>query len=103
MNKRRIRKETIAKEGERRKGGRTENTEEKENKGLGAEGKVEVKVKSLNLPKYHTMKTYGGVEVQVHASLTSALNGGEWSASASTPGKGSPVPIGLGTGAGWTR
>jgi hypothetical protein len=27
------------------------------------------------------MKTYGGVEVQLHAFLTSPLHGGEWSAS----------------------
>jgi hypothetical protein len=27
------------------------------------------------------MKTYGGVEVQLHSSLISALNGGGWSAS----------------------
>jgi hypothetical protein len=27
------------------------------------------------------MKTYWGVDVQIHASLTSALVGGEWSAS----------------------
>jgi hypothetical protein len=27
------------------------------------------------------MKTYGGVDVQIHVFLTSALVGGEWSAS----------------------
>jgi len=27
------------------------------------------------------MKTYWGIEVQLHAFLTSALDGGEWSAS----------------------
>jgi len=27
------------------------------------------------------VKTYGGMEVQLHAFLTSALDGGEWSAS----------------------
>jgi hypothetical protein len=32
------------------------------------------------LTKHHTMKTYGGVELYVHA-LTSALDAGEWSAS----------------------
>jgi hypothetical protein len=36
---------------------------------------------SLHLTKHHTMKTYCGVEVQIHAFLTSALDGGEWSAS----------------------
>jgi hypothetical protein len=34
------------------------------------------KVKSLCLTKHHAMKTYGGVEVQLHAFLTSALHGG---------------------------
>jgi len=29
---------------------------------------------------HHAMNTNGGVEVQLHAFLTSALNGGEWSA-----------------------
>jgi hypothetical protein len=36
---------------------------------------------SLCLIKYHVMKTYGGVEVQLHALFTSALDGGVWSAS----------------------
>jgi hypothetical protein len=41
-----------------------------------------VKVKlSLCLTKYHAMKTYWGVEVQLHAFLTSAQAGDEWSAS----------------------
>jgi hypothetical protein len=31
---------------------------------------------SLCLTKYHAMKTYWGVEVQYHAFLTSALDGG---------------------------
>jgi len=33
------------------------------------------------LVKHHVMKTCGRVEVQLHAFLTSALYGGEWSAS----------------------
>jgi hypothetical protein len=39
-----------------------------------------VKVKSLCLTEYHAVKTYWGVDVQLHV-LTSALNRGEWSAS----------------------
>jgi hypothetical protein len=34
------------------------------------------------------MKTYWGVEVQFHELLTSALDGGEWSAS--RPGRSTP-------------
>jgi hypothetical protein len=33
------------------------------------------------LTKHHAMKTYWGMEVKLHAFLTSALDGGEWSAS----------------------
>jgi hypothetical protein len=43
------------------------------------------------------MKTYEGVETQLYAFLTSALDGGEWSASRPggfTPGEKAPVPIG---------
>jgi hypothetical protein len=36
---------------------------------------------SLYLTKHHSMKAYWGVAVQFHAFLTSALDGGEWSAS----------------------
>jgi hypothetical protein len=48
------------------------------------------------------MKTYGGVDVKTHVFLTSALVGGEWSASrpdSFTPGENPPVPIGY--EAGW--
>jgi len=43
------------------------------------------------------MKAYGGMEVQLHAFLTSALNGSEWTAS--RPGRFTPPPgeISLGT------
>jgi len=46
--------------------------------------KVNVKVKvklPLCLTTYHVMKTYGRMEVQFHAFLTSVLDGGEWSIS----------------------
>jgi hypothetical protein len=60
-------------------------------------GKVK-KVKSfLCLIKYDTMKAYGGVGVQIHIFLTSALVGSESSASgpaALPPGKEPPVPVG---------
>jgi hypothetical protein len=36
---------------------------------------------SLCVTKHHTMKTYWGVELYLHTSLTLALDGGEWSAS----------------------
>jgi len=48
---------------------------------------------SVGLTKYHTMKTYGGMEVCTHAFLTSALDGSKWSASWAgrfTPGKRAP-------------
>jgi hypothetical protein len=35
----------------------------------------------LCLSKHDGVETYGGVEVQLHAFLTSVLGGGEWSAS----------------------
>jgi hypothetical protein len=38
---------------------------------------------SLCLTKYHDMKTYKRVEVQLHAFLISALDGGKWSATRS--------------------
>jgi hypothetical protein len=38
------------------------------------------------------MKIYEGVDVMIHVFLTTALVGGEWSASPS--GKESPLPIG---------
>jgi hypothetical protein len=40
-----------------------------------------VKAMCLCLTKRHAMKTYGGVEVQLHAYLTPGIDGGEWSAS----------------------
>jgi hypothetical protein len=43
------------------------------------------------------MKTYGVVDVQIHVSLTSALVGGEWSASrrgSFTRGEKPPLSIG---------
>jgi hypothetical protein len=43
---------------------------------------------SLCLPKHHAMKTYVGVEVYRHAFLTSALEGGE--CTASLPGRFTP-------------
>jgi hypothetical protein len=49
---------------------------------------------SLYLIKHHNMKVYKDVEVYVHASLTSAIDGGEWSASrlgCFNPGENLPV------------
>jgi len=51
------------------------------------QGKVKVKL-SLCLTKHHAIRTYWGVEVQIHAFLTSAQNGGEWSTS--RPGRITP-------------
>jgi hypothetical protein len=39
----------------------------------------------LCLIKYHAIKSYGRVEVKLHAFLTFALGGGEWSASHPQP------------------
>jgi hypothetical protein len=47
-----------------------------------------VMLRTLCLTKHHSMKTYWGVEVYLHALLTSALDGGEWSASC--PGRFTP-------------
>jgi hypothetical protein len=44
------------------------------------QGKVKVKL-FLCLTSNHVMKTHGRLEVQLHAFVTSVLNGGEWSAS----------------------
>jgi hypothetical protein len=41
-------------------------------------GMVKIKM-SLCLCKYHAMKIYGVVEVQLHPFLTLALGGGKWS------------------------
>jgi hypothetical protein len=41
----------------------------------------EVRIKlSLCLTKNYAMETYGGVEIQFHAFITSETDGGEWSA-----------------------
>jgi len=49
----------------------------------------------LCLTKYHAMKTYWGVEVNLHVFVTSALDGGE--PSASNPGCLTPRETALGT------
>jgi hypothetical protein len=49
----------------------------------------------LNLIKYYAMKEYRGVDVYIHIVLTSALAGGEWSAS--LPGHFTPREITPGT------
>jgi hypothetical protein len=42
---------------------------------------IKVKVKlSLCLIKHYAIKAYGGMDVQIHIFLISALVGGEWSA-----------------------
>jgi hypothetical protein len=56
---------------------------------------------SLCLVKYHAMKTYVGMEVQLHTLLTSAIDGGKWSVSRPgrfIPSEGLPVTRGIG---GW--
>jgi hypothetical protein len=62
---------------------------------------VEMVKLKVNLPcaqlRYHAINTYEEVEVQLHAFLTSVLDGGEWSAS--HPRRFTPVPIGY--KAGW--
>jgi hypothetical protein len=50
----------------------------------------------LNEFKHYIMKAYGGMDIQIHIFLTSALVGGEWSVSrpaALSPGKEPEVPI----------
>jgi hypothetical protein len=65
---------------------------------------VDVRVKlSLCLIEHYVMKAYCGVAVQIHVFLTSALVGGEWSAS--RPGRFTPGVIAPGIhwiGGGWT-
>jgi hypothetical protein len=55
------------------------------------------KVKApLYFTEHHAKKAYWGMEIWLHTFLTSALDGGEWSASQSdlfTPRE-TPVPIG---------
>jgi hypothetical protein len=50
---------------------------------------------SLCVTKHHVIKTYGGVAIKLHYLLTSALGGGEWSAS--RPGRFNAGEISLGT------
>jgi hypothetical protein len=65
-----------------------------------------IKVKSLCLTKHHNMKMYWGMEVWLHAFLTLALDGDEWSAALAT-GKEPLVPPGQEVGCApepvWTR
>jgi hypothetical protein len=49
---------------------------------------------SLCWNKHHDIKMYWGVEIQLHAFVTSVLGGGEWSASHS----GDFIPLGKGLG-----
>jgi hypothetical protein len=44
-------------------------------------GRIKKVKLSLSLIKHYAMKAYGGVDVYIHIFLTSALAGGEWSAS----------------------
>jgi hypothetical protein len=48
---------------------------------------IDIKLK-LSLIKHYAMKTYGGVDVYIHVILTSALLGGE--CTASDPGRFTP-------------
>jgi hypothetical protein len=50
----------------------------------GLDAVVKVKL-SLCLTEHHIMTTHGGLNVQFHAFLISALDGGKWSASCSGP------------------
>jgi hypothetical protein len=53
---------------------------DKNNVGITEEMSGKVKL-PLGLCKYHTIKTYRGMEIQLHAFLTMALDGCECSAS----------------------
>jgi hypothetical protein len=50
---------------------------------------------SLALMEHHGMEAYWGAEIQLHAFLTSELDGGEWSAS--RPGRFIPTERTRGT------
>jgi hypothetical protein len=54
---------------------------------------------SLCLTKHYAMKAYGEVDVQSHIFFTSALAGGEWSAS----GTGRFAPRKTATGTHWIK
>jgi len=49
----------------------------------------------LHIPKYHTMKTYRRVQVQLCVFLNSAVDGGEWSDSRSSHFTPEKLPGGL--------
>jgi hypothetical protein len=70
--------------------------------GVVVPSKVQVKLSlCLTNNKYYAMKAHGAVDVEIHIFLTSALDGGEWSASLPghfTPGERDPYTHWIG---GW--